>query len=343
MHLEVGAETLALIGPSGAGKSSVLRFLAGLAAPDHGRVVSDGRVLLDTEAGVDLPPEERAIGVVFQDGALFPHLTVAQNVEYGLHPRPGDRQERRARVAEILERFGIEGLASAKPSRVSGGERQRVALARAVATSPRILLLDEPLSALDAVTKAAVAEELAATLTELRLPAILVSHDLEDVAGLADRVAVMDQGAIVQSGTTAELLQAPRTGFVAAFVGANYYAGTARREGELTVVDLDGDGAVRSTQDASGRVGVVVQPWHVKLTPPAEPGRDMNALTGVVTAVAPHGSRLRITIASAPRIVADVSARGLWVSRLKPGDVVTARWPQALTSLVPEHDGRPVS
>lgn len=273
VHLSMGAETLALIGPSGAGKSSVLRFVAGLAAPDHGRVVCGGRVLLDTERRVDLPPEERGIGIVFQDGALFPHLTIAQNIEYGLRPRPGDRNERRERVVTILERFGIAELAAAKPGRVSGGERQRVALARAVATSPAMLLLDEPLSALDAVTKASVAEELAMSLAELRLPTILVSHDLEDVAGLADRVAVMDEGVIVQMGTTTELLQAPRTGFVAAFVGANYFSGSACREGGLTVIDLDEDGVIRSTQHASGRVGVVVQPWHVRLAPPPSPSR----------------------------------------------------------------------
>jgi molybdate transport system ATP-binding protein len=341
VHLAMGAETLALIGPSGAGKSSVLRFLAGLATPDHGRIICNGRVLLDTQARVDLPPEEREIGVVFQDGALFPHLTVAQNIEYGLRPKARDRRERRERAAGILERFGIAHLATAKPDRVSGGERQRVALARAVATSPALLLLDEPLSALDAVTKAAVAEELAATLAELRLPAILVSHDLEDVAGLADRVAVMDDGVIVQTGTTAELLQAPRTGFVAAFVGANYFSGAAHREREMTLVELDGGGVVTSTQDGSGRVGVVVQPWHVRLAPPTEPESDMNGLTGTVFSIAPHGSRLRIAIASSPRIIADVSAQGAWVSRLKPGDVVTARWPQALTPLVPEQDARP--
>ena len=217
-----------------------------------------------------------------------------------------------------------------------------MALARAVATSPARLLLDEPLSALDAVTKAAVAEELAATLSELRLPAILVSHDLEDVAGLADRVAVMDEGVIVQTGTTTELLQAPRTGFVAAFVGANYFSGTAHRVGEVTIVELDGGGAVTSTQDGSGRVGVVVQPWHVRLAPPTEPEPDMNGLTGTVFSIAPHGSRLRIAIASSPRIIADVSAQGAWVSQLTPGDVVTARWPQALTPLVPEQDAPPV-
>jgi molybdate transport system ATP-binding protein len=334
VQLSLGAETLALIGPSGAGKSSVLRFIAGLATPAKGRVVCKDRVLLDTEARIDLLPEQREIGVVFQDGALFPHLSVADNIAYGLRPRQAGRDERRQRVEEILRRFGIAELAAAKPDRVSGGERQRVALARAVATSPSMLLLDEPLSALDAATKARVAAELNAILAELRLPTILVSHDLEDVAGLAGRVAVMDEGRVVQTGTTTELLQSPASGFVAAFVGANFFTGTARHDGALTVIDLDGGGVVRSTQPASGRAGVVVQPWHVHLAPAEEPEAGVNELSGAVMSVAPHGSRLRIAIASSPPIIADVSAQGVWVSRLVPGDRVSARWPYELTSIV---------
>ena len=336
VRLSVGRETLALIGPSGAGKSTVLRAIAGLATPDRGRIVSRGRVLLDTQDRVDLLPEEREVGMVFQDGALFPHLSVAQNIAYGLRPRPHGRRECAERVREILERFTIAALASSKPGRVSGGERQRVALARAVAASPEVLLLDEPLSALDAATKSRVAAELSRTLASLRLPTILVSHDLEDVAGLADRVAVMDAGRIVQTGTTSELLQAPASRFVAAFVGANYFSGRARRAGDLTEIDLDGGGIVVSECAALGRVGVVVQPWHVSLATPTvfEPG--VNALTGPVTSVAPHGSRLRVAIASSPPIVADVPSQAAWVSSLAPGDIVAAKWPHALTGLVPE-------
>jgi molybdate transport system ATP-binding protein len=336
VNFSVGRETLALIGPSGAGKSTVLRVITGLLTPDAGRIVSGDRVLLDTEGRVDLLPEERAVGMVFQDGALFPHLSVAQNIAYGLRPRPRSKRERAARVAEILERFTIAPLAGAKPGRVSGGERQRVALARAVAAAPEVLLLDEPLSALDAATKARVAVELSRTLASLRLPTILVSHDLEDVAGLADRVAVMDGGKIVQTGTTSELLQAPASGFVAAFVGANYFLGQARRAGRLTEIDLDGGGRIFSESEVLGRVGVVIQPWHVSLAPPAgvEPG--LNVFTGPVTSVAPHGSRLRVSVASSPPIAADVPAQAAWVSKLAPGDVVAAKWPHALTGLIPE-------
>jgi molybdate transport system ATP-binding protein len=336
VRFSVGRETLALIGPSGAGKSSVLRVIAGLSTSDRARIVSGGRVLLDTEARIDLLPEEREVGMVFQDGALFPHLSVAQNIAYGLRPRPHTREERRKRVDDILERFAIAPLASAKPGRVSGGERQRVALARAVAASPAVLLLDEPLAALDAATKAVVASELAGTLRALQLPTILVSHDLEDVAGLADRVAVMDAGKIVQTGTTTELLQSPGSGFVAAFVGANYFTGRATRTANLTEIDLDGGARIVSESEAAGRVGVVVQPWHVSLAPPGAFDPAVNVLSGLVVSIAPHGSRLRVAVASTPPIVADVPAQAAWVSRLVQGDPVSAKWPHALTALVPE-------
>lgn len=340
VRLSVDSGTLALIGPSGAGKSTVLRAIAGLFTPDHGRIVLGGRVLLDTDEGIDLLPEERAVGMVFQDGALFPHLSVAQNIAYGLRPRARSRRERRKRVNEILERFTIASLASAKPSRISGGERQRVALARAVATTPDVLLLDEPLSALDAVTKTRVAAELSSTLIGLRLPTILVSHDLEDIAGLAERVAVMDAGRIVQVGTTAQLLRSPASAFVAAFVGVNYFTGKARRDGSTTEVDLDGAGRISSEDAVAGRVGVVVQPWHVSLGEPAGGNaRHLNALTGPVTSVAPRGSTVRVSVASTPPIVAELPADDAFAGGLVLGAAVTATWPTAVTKLGPEGAG----
>jgi ABC-type sulfate/molybdate transport systems ATPase subunit len=174
------------------------------------------------------------------------------------------------------------------------------------------------------------------------MPTILVSHDLEDVAGLPDRVAVMDAGKTVQTGTTSELLQAPASGFVAAFVGANYFVGKARRAGRLTEIDLDEGGRIVSESEVLGRVGVVVQPWHVSLGAPVDSEPGVNVLSGPVTSVAPHGSRLRVTVASSPPIVADVPAQAAWVSGLAPGDVVAAMWPHALTRLVPDDTGTAV-
>ena len=339
VHLAVGRETLALIGPSGVGKSSVLRAIAGLLTPEEGRIVSAGRPLLDTRRHVNLLPEERAVGLVFQDGALFPHLSVAQNIAYGLQPRPWGRRKRRAQVREILERFMIASLAASRPSRISGGERQRVAIARAVATSPDVLLLDEPLSALDTVTKSRVAAELSRILAGLRLPTILVSHDFGDVAGLAERVAVMDAGRIVQTGTIAELLRAPASAFVAAFVGTNYFSGVARRVDSVTVIDLDAGGRLFSEDVVVGRVGVVVQPWHVSIVDSAGASPGDNTLIGPLTSVASRGGMIRVTVASTPAIVADVPAEAPMAAGLTPGAVVAATWPPALTWLASEVTG----
>ncbi len=285
------------------------------------------------------------MGMVFQNGALFPLMSVAQNVAFGLHPRARSKRERSERVGEILERFAIAELASSRPDRVSGGERQRVALARAVATSPDVLLLDEPLSALDAVTKSRVAAELSRTLADLRLPTILVSHDLGDIAGLADRVAVMDEGRIVQSGTTAELLRSPASGFVAAFVGTNFFSGVATCEGGVTRVTLDSGAIVASAAAAVGSVGVIVQPWDITLRDAAaeapaagpssaEPGQ--NVLTGAVTSVAPRGGTLRVSVDSSPPIVAEVPVDAPGADALVLGGSVSAVWPHSATRLIPD-------
>ena len=274
------------------------------------------------------------MGMVFQDDALFPHLSVAQNIAYGLRPRPRGKRERRARVGEILERFTIASLAASRPVRISGGERQRVAIARAVATSPDVLLLDEPLSALDTVTKGRVAAELSRLLTSLRLPTILVSHDFGDVAGLADRVAVMDAGRIVQMGTAAELLRAPASAFVAAFVGTNYFTGVATRAGSVTVIDLDEGSRLISDDAIVGRVGVIVQPWHVSIDDSADAGPGTNTLIGPLTSVASRGAIVRVTVASTPAVVADVPVEAPMAAVLTPGTVVAANWPHALTRLV---------
>ena len=246
-------ETFALVGPSGAGKTTVLRVVAGLLRPQVGKVALDGDVWLDTGAGVCLDPDRRSIGLVFQEYALFPHLSVEGNVGFG----------GRVRVNELLERFRIAHLAKAKPEDLSGGERQRVALARALARDPAVLLLDEPMAALDAHTRAAVRAELQELLRDLGLPTILVTHDFEDAAALADRVGVIADGRILQLGTPDELVAAPGDAFVASFTGGNLLHGFARptREG-LTEVVLDGGAVVFSTDPAQGRVGVVVYPWR---------------------------------------------------------------------------------
>ena len=201
LTLAVDGDAVALAGPSGAGKTSILRAVAGLLRPERGRVVLGSEVWLDTERGIDVPPEERSVGYVFQDYALFPHLTVAQNVAFA--GREG--------ASALLERFRISHLASARPYELSGGERQRVALARALARRPRVLLLDEPTAALDAHTRVAVRLELRDLLHEIGIPALLVTHDFEDAAALAARVGVLVHGRLVQLGTPTELVRRPPT------------------------------------------------------------------------------------------------------------------------------------
>lgn len=343
VDLALGSETLALIGPSGAGKTSVLRALSGLLRPDWARIVLAGRTLVDTDARICLPPDRRNVGVMFQDGALFPHMTIARNVEYGLRPRPRSRAERREQVARLLGRFGIESLSDTRPDKASGGERQRVALARAVATTPDVLLLDEPLSALDPVTRAQVSLELAAWLAELRLPTILVSHDYDDVAGLADRIAVMDAGKIVQIGTADDLRRAPASAFVAAFVATNYFTGVARPAGAGTLVELAAGGTVLSTDAADGTVGIAVQPWEVALAESHPDGPARNTLRGPIVQIASVGNAVRVTVGSAPPIVAEITVDSAARLRLERGRPAVATWEAAATRLLPGRGASPRS
>ena len=312
----------------------MLRAVAGLLRPDQARIEFAGRALIDTERRVNLPPESRRVGMVFQDGALFPHLTLARNVAYGLWPHPRRRRDRRARVDELLARYGIEDLRRSRPDKVSGGERQRAAIARAVATAPDILLLDEPLSALDSVTKARVSRELAQWLAELSLPTILVSHDYGDVAGLADRIAVIDAGKIVQTGTAADLLRAPASPFVAAFVATNYFRGHASRKGDLTEVVLPSGRRLACAAPGTGDVAVVVDPWAVRLAPPTMAPPEPNVLQGPVAQIAHLGGVVRVTVASDPPLFAELSVAQAAALDLDRGVVVAAAWSSEAARLI---------
>ena len=207
----------ALFGPSGAGKTLTLSCMAGLLRPDSGRIVVDGRVLFDAEAGVDLPPQARRVGYVFQGYALFPHRTAAENVGFGLRDRP--RAERERRVTEIMARLGLGGFERRYPSELSGGQRQRVALGRALAIDPALLLLDEPLSALDAPLRAALRNDLRAILKDWGTAAVVVTHDFAEAYRLGDRIVVYDAGRVVQAAPRAELLWQPASETVARIMG----------------------------------------------------------------------------------------------------------------------------
>ncbi|MBI2466994.1 MAG: ABC transporter ATP-binding protein [Candidatus Rokubacteria bacterium] len=225
---EVEGPVVALFGPSGAGKTLTLDCLAGLVRPDAGRITVNGRVLFDAAAGVDLRPQARRLGYVFQGYALFPHLTVAENVAFGLPDRP--RAERRRRAVALLERLGIAALADRAPRELSGGEQQRVALARALAPDPEVLLLDEPLSALDAPLRRQLREELARLIREWGKTVVLVTHDLAEAYQLGDRLVVCEAGRVVQVAPKAELLSCPASEAVARLVGVrNIVHGTVVR------------------------------------------------------------------------------------------------------------------
>lgn len=193
----IGDELAVLFGPSGSGKSLTLRMIAGLARPDAGRVAAGGRALLDTAAGVDLRPQARSVGLVFQDLALFPHLSVLQNIEYGGHGLPNS--ERAARAGELIRRFGLDGLERRRPREISGGQRQRVALARALLRRPLLLLLDEPFSALELPLRRELGELLREVQRRERVPTVLVTHDPEEAQTLADRLIVYERGRTVGS------------------------------------------------------------------------------------------------------------------------------------------------
>ena len=213
--LQIDGGTTALVGPNGAGKTSVLRLLLGALRPTDGRIALDGRVLFDAKTGVDLPPEERDIGYVPQDYALFPHLDAADNVAFalGTRRRPVPRKRRRAEARAMLDSLGAGDLANRRPATLSGGERQRVALARAMAAEPRLLLLDEPLTALDVGARAEVRAILARDLELLGRPAIIVTHDPDDARVLARDIMVIEGGGITRSGPADMVVAEPGTAY----------------------------------------------------------------------------------------------------------------------------------
>jgi molybdate transport system ATP-binding protein len=321
--LEVGHEPVALVGPSGAGKTTILRAVSGLLSPEEGRVALGANVWLDTAQGIRLRPEERSVGFVFQDYALFPHLTVRENVAYGAA----------GTIDPLLERLGLTGLVDERPGEISGGERQRVAVARALARRPQVLLLDEPLAALDSHTRARVRAELRALLDDLDLPTVLVTHDFQDAAALARRIGVLVEGRIVQEGSAAELISAPRSSFVAAFTGGNLLPGTARPVGDgLTEVTLEDGTRIVSTDELAGSVGVVVYPWDVALARAAPDDSMQNHARGEIASLVPVGNRVRVRVGL---LTAEITAASAERLGLREGDHVVASFKASGTRLVP--------
>ncbi len=264
----------------------MLRAVAGLHRPAAGRIALGDEVWFDAARGIDRPPDRRSVGLVFQEYALFPHMSVRANVAFGGAER----------ADELLERLGIARLAGERPGRLSGGERQRVAVARALARDPGVLLLDEPLAALDAHTRAEVREQLADVLAGLAIPALLVTHDFTDAATLAGRVGVVVDGRLRQLGTPEELLARPADAFVASLTGGNLLVGEARPLPEGgSEVRLAGGAVLRSAEQAEGRVGVAIHPWDVAVAE-AAPRGEANAVAGTVGTSTLYGGRTRVRV-----------------------------------------------
>jgi molybdenum ABC transporter ATP-binding protein len=342
LRLELGltaepGRTLALVGPSGAGKSSVLRVIAGLLRPEAGAISCGGVSWLDTAAGTDLPPERRRCGYVFQDFALFGHLSVWRNVAYGLTHLP--RRARRAAASDLLRRFGIGALAEAHPGTLAGGERQRVALARALATRPAALLLDEPLSALDAGTRTGATGLVRTLIEEAAVPTLLVTHDFAEAITLADEVAVIESGRVVQRGRPEQLAAEPVSGFVAELTGSVVLNGIARhRQDGLSEVLIDGGGVVVSTDAApEGPACAAIHPWEIAIEPAGftEHGSQQNRLAATVRSVARIGNRVRVGLETPQPLVAEITPRAREQLALAPGVEVIAVWKASATRLTP--------
>jgi len=293
-------EVLALVGPSGAGKTTVLRCIAGLEHPATGRVGLGDRVWLDTTSGVDLKPQQRAVGFVFQDYALFPNLTALGNVAIAV---PSGNAETVAR--ELLERVNLKGLETRRPHQLSGGQRQRVALARALARDPRVLLLDEPFSAVDQVTRRRLHRELLALRQSLEMPVVLVTHNLDEAALLADRIAIMQRGETLQTDTPANLMTRPASAQVARLLDLRniHAARVLEHDARAGVTRIEWRGRVLEAGLAEAfpvgqEVDWVIPPARVLMHRRDRPSRGEreNSLTGRVVSCVAHGTNVHADI-----------------------------------------------
>jgi molybdate transport system ATP-binding protein len=313
-------ETVAVLGPNGAGKTTLLSVLAGLLPLDRGSLTLDGTVLDDPGAGTFVRPEHRPVGVMFQHGLLFPHLSALDNVAFGPQSRGVRKAEARRLATEWLERVGLAHRMAARSAALSGGEAQRVALARALVTSPALLLLDEPMSALDVGVRAEVRREVQRHLASFAGVRVVVTHDPLEAAALADRLVVLEEGKVVQTGTPAELAARPRTQYVATLAGTNLFRGFARGH-EIEIAH----GGLVSAAAAEGPVLAVVHPRAVALSVVHPEGSPRNVWPGVVDGVDVIDDRCRVRVGGAVPVVAEVTpgavdalelvvGRPVWVS-----------------------------
>ena len=332
LSIEEG-ELFTLLGPSGCGKTTLLRLIAGFYAPDAGEVRFDGRRVND------VPPHERGIGMVFQNYALWPHMTVFDNIAYGLKLREIKRPEIATRVAAVLEKVKLAGLGDRYPGQLSGGQQQRVALARALVLNPKILLLDEPLSNLDAKIRVQVRQEIRKLQKELGITTIYVTHDQEEALTLSDRIAVFNQGKVLQVGTPKDLYERPANRFVADFIGINNLIdGTVEsiepRESRLRVKSALGPLSALFEERQKFAVGdrciLCIRPENANID--GEPVPDRNLVKGRITFSAYLGNTLRYDVELGPGRIFKVDVRDPWHHEIRPvGAEVAISFPASST------------
>ncbi len=321
VHLTVEAgETVAVVGPNGAGKTTMLRALAGLLSLDAGRVTLGDTVLEDPRAGIAVPTERRGIGVVFQDHLLLPHLSALDNVAFGLRARGVRRAAARRTAFDWLERLGVSTVADLRPAEMSGGQAQRVALARALAPDPRMVLLDEPLSALDATTRPAVRRDLLRHLAEHTGPRVVITHDPMEAALLASRLVVVEHGRVTQRGTLDEISARPQSAYVADLVGVNLLRGASSG----THVELMTGASVQTVNEAFGDVHLAVPPRAVALHLDMPQGSARNVWPATVGTVEPRGVVVRVQLLGAVPLVAEVTSGAVEQLDISPGSGVWA-------------------
>jgi molybdate transport system ATP-binding protein len=313
-------EVVALLGPNASGKSTTFRCLAGLLPIDDGRIELDGTALDDPASNVFVTPEQRPVAVVFQQYLLFPNLTALENVAFGLRARGVVKAQARQQAAVWLERVGLGDHAGHRPAALSGGQAQRVALARALATEPRLLLLDEPLAALDIGTRSEVRRDLRQHLATFDGVRLLVTHDPVDAYALADRVVILEAGRVVQSGTLADVTAQPRSRYIAALVGVNLLAGTGSN-GEMTTPT---GGRIVPVDRIDGPALAVIQPSAVAIYPVPPEGSPRNVWPATVADVDAQADRVRVRLTGAVPLVAEITPSALDELALRPGDKVWA-------------------
>jgi molybdate transport system ATP-binding protein len=307
--------TLALLGPNGAGKSTALRALAGLQPLTGGLIELGDRVLDDPERGTFVPPERRAVGVVFQDYLLFGHLSAVDNVAFGLRARGHRKRDANSAALRWLDQVGLAQQARQKPRELSGGQAQRVALARSLAIGPDLLLLDEPLAALDAATRVHIRSQLREHLSRYQGATVLVTHDPLDAMILADRLLVLENGSVVQEGTPAEVARQPRTDYIATLVGLNLYRGKAAG----TSVKLTDGSVLTTAHPAEGEVFFTFRPTAVSLHRTRPDGSPRNTWQATVSGVERHADTVRVRLDGSPDLLADVTTAAVAELELVPG------------------------